>query len=78
MKLKGIVTWFNDSKGYGFIETPEVKQIFCHYSAIEEGTFKTLEEGQEVSFELIEGPKGPQAMNIVKIGKIVPLEGGEQ
>src|SRR5438067_6154037 len=60
----GKVKWFNDAKGYGFIETTEGKDIFVHYSAIVKDGFKTLAEGQEVSFEIVEGAKGPQAANV--------------
>jgi len=61
----GTVKWFNDSKGYGFI-TPDDKSedLFAHFSAIQMGGFKTLKEGQKVSFEVTQGPKGKQASNI--------------
>ncbi len=62
--LAGKVKWFNDAKGYGFIETTEGKDIFVHYSAIVKEGFKTLAEGQEVTFEVVEGNKGPQAANV--------------
>ena len=62
--LAGKVKWFNDAKGYGFIETHEGKDIFVHYSAIVKEGFKTLAEGQEVTFEVVEGNKGPQAANV--------------
>ncbi len=62
----GIVQWFNDSKGYGFIkEVGKDESIFAHYTAIMTDGFKTLAEGQRVDFDLIEGPKGPQAANIL-------------
>ena len=62
---KGTVKWFNDAKGFGFInEDDKSDDIFAHYSAILTGGFKTLKEGQRVSFELVSGPKGPQAFNI--------------
>ncbi len=64
----GKVKWFNDSKGFGFIEgNEEGEDIFVHYSSIQEEGFKTLKEGEEVSFDVIEGPKGPQAANVVRI-----------
>ena len=65
--VQGKVKWFNETKGFGFIE-PEGggKDIFVHYSAIQDQGFKTLREGQEVSFEVTEGPKGPQAINVTK------------
>lgn len=64
----GKVKWFNNDKGYGFIER-EGKDIFVHYSAIEPGErgFKTLEEGQEVEFDVVQGPKGPQAENVFRL-----------
>ncbi len=61
---EGKVKWFNDAKGYGFIETTEGKDIFVHYSAISKEGFKTLAEGQEVTFEIVQGQKGPQAANV--------------
>lgn len=61
---EGKVKWFNDAKGYGFIETSEGKDIFVHYSAISKEGFKTLAEGQEVIFEIVQGQKGPQAANV--------------
>jgi len=70
---KGRVKWFNDSKGYGFIEvdtTPDetaVKDVFVHYSSIQGEGFKTLKEGQEVTFEVVDGAKGPQAANVVRV-----------
>ena len=67
MKIQGTVKWYNDSKGYGFLETPEHKEIFAHYTAIINEGFKTLVEGQSVTFEMIDGPKGPQAMNIERV-----------
>jgi len=63
----GVVKWFNAEKGYGFIQLEEGNDIFVHYSAIQEEGFKTLEEGQEVSFEIVEGERGPQASNVVKL-----------
>lgn len=63
----GLVKWFNDAKGYGFIKRDgDERDIFVHYSAILGEGFKTLAEGQAVEFELIEGPKGPQATNVQK------------
>jgi len=59
------VKWFNDAKGYGFIETAEGKDVFVHYSAIQKEGFKTLAEGQQVEFEVVQGPKGLQAANVV-------------
>ena len=61
----GKVKWFNDSKGYGFIESEDGEDCFVHFSAIQGDGFKTLREGQEVEFEKTEGQKGPQASNVV-------------
>jgi CspA family cold shock protein len=60
-RLQGKVKWFNESKGFGFIEREEGKDVFVHFSAIRGDGFKTLTEGQQVEFEVTEGPKGPQA-----------------
>jgi CspA family cold shock protein len=65
--LKGTVKWFNESKGYGFIEQEEGKDIFVHYSAIEGSGFKTLNEGDKVEFDVVDGPKGPAAANVTKV-----------
>ena len=62
--VNGKVKWFSNQKGYGFIETDDGKDIFVHFSAIESEGFKTLGQGQEVEFEISEGPKGPQAANV--------------
>ena len=67
MKLTGKVKWFNDSKGYGFIEQEGGRDIFVHYTAIQGDGFKSLAEGQKVEFEIVEGAKGPQATNVSKI-----------
>lgn len=65
---QGKVKWFNNQKGYGFIEGPSGGQdIFVHYSAIQGQGFKTLTEGQEVSFDVVEGPKGKQASNVLLV-----------
>jgi cold shock protein len=67
MKLTGRVKWFNDSKGFGFIEQEGGRDIFVHYTAIQGDGFKSLAEGQKVEFEIIEGTKGPQATQVVKL-----------
>lgn len=63
----GTVKWFNAEKGYGFISQESGDDVFVHFSAIQGNGFKTLEEGQKVSFEIEEGPRGAQASNVVKL-----------
>jgi CspA family cold shock protein len=63
----GTVKWFNDSKGYGFIEQEGGPDVFVHYSAIRGGGFRSLGEGDRVEFEVVRGPKGDQASNVVKV-----------
>lgn len=62
----GTVKWFNAEKGYGFIQVEGGNDVFVHFSAIQEEGFKSLEEGQAVTFEIVEGDRGPQAANVVK------------
>ena len=62
----GKVKWFNDSKGFGFIERSEGGDIFVHYTAIQNDGYKTLNEGQDVEFDVYDGPKGPQAQNVMR------------
>ncbi|MGE5606484.1 MAG: cold shock domain-containing protein [Bacteroidota bacterium] len=64
--MQGKVKWFNAEKGFGFIEREGGKDVFVHFSAIEMEGFKTLEEGQLVEFEIVEGERGPQAAHVVK------------
>jgi CspA family cold shock protein len=68
MRTSGTVKWFNDSKGYGFI-TPQngERDCFVHYSAIQGNGFRTLAEGDQVEFEIVEGEKGPAAQNVTKL-----------
>ncbi|AQS60317.1 cold shock domain-containing protein [Desulforamulus aeronauticus] len=64
--MLGKVKWFNAEKGYGFIEREEGGDVFVHFSAIQEEGFKSLAEGQEVEFDIVEGARGPQAANVYK------------
>ncbi|HEX8177891.1 MAG TPA: cold shock domain-containing protein [Pyrinomonadaceae bacterium] len=67
-RIRSRVKWFSNAKGFGFIEGPDGgADIFVHYSAIKEDGFKSLAEGQEVEFEISQGPKGPQAEKVVKL-----------
>ncbi|MDY5846849.1 MAG: cold-shock protein [Bariatricus sp.] len=64
---KGTVKWFNNQKGYGFISDEAHNDIFVHYSGLNMEGYKSLEEGQEVEFEIFQGEKGPQAVNVTKL-----------
>ncbi len=64
--LTGKVKWFNAEKGFGFIEREDGDDVFVHFSAIQSDGFKTLEEGEEVDFEIVEGDRGPQAANVIR------------
>ncbi|MFD1736752.1 cold-shock protein CspD [Bacillus salitolerans] len=65
--MQGKVKWFNAEKGFGFIEREDGDDVFVHFSAIQTDGFKTLEEGQSVEFEIVEGNRGPQAANVTKL-----------
>ena len=65
--INGTVKWFNESKGYGFISREDGSDVFVHYSSIDGGGFKTLLEGDSVSFEIEDGSKGPKAINVTKM-----------
>jgi CspA family cold shock protein len=65
--VRGTVKWFNNQKGYGFITPESGADVFAHHSAIQDEGFKSLEEGQEVEFEIVTGPKGKQATMVVKV-----------
>ncbi len=65
--MKGTVKWFNSSKGFGFITPESGEDVFVHFSAIKGDGYKSLDEGQEVEFDVTEGPKGAQASNVVSL-----------
>ncbi|MGA0351291.1 MAG: cold shock domain-containing protein [Acholeplasmataceae bacterium] len=64
--MKGVVKWFDSDKGYGFISSEEGKDVFVHFSAIQSEGYKTLQEGDQVEFDVSDGDRGPQAANVVK------------
>ncbi|QQK75518.1 cold shock domain-containing protein [Salicibibacter cibarius] len=64
--MKGTVKWFNAEKGFGFIEREDGDDVFVHFSAIQAEGFKTLDDGETVEFEIVEGDRGPQAANVVR------------
>ena len=65
--MTGVVKWFDSKKGYGFISDAEGNDVFVHYTGLNMDGYKTLEEGQEVEFDVTEGTKGPQAVNVTKL-----------
>lgn len=66
-KIEGTVKWFNGTKGFGFIQREGGKDVFVHFSAIQGGGFKSLDEGDRVEFTVVQGDKGPQAQDVVKL-----------
>ncbi|RDV39475.1 cold-shock protein [Lujinxingia vulgaris] len=66
-RLVGSVKWFSEQKGFGFISQPNGEDVFCHFSAIQSSGFKTLREDQQVEFEVEQGPKGLQAVNVIPL-----------
>lgn len=69
MRERGKVKWFNGSKGYGFISRDQGGDVFVHFSAIQDSGFRTLDEGEEVEFEVGQSPKGPQATNVTRLSQ---------
>ncbi|PGM87874.1 cold-shock protein [Bacillus cereus] len=67
MNMQGRVKWFNAEKGFGFIEREDGDDVFVHFSAIQQDGYKSLEEGQQVEFDIVDGSRGPQAANVVKL-----------
>jgi cold shock protein len=68
-RISGTVKWFNSQKGYGFIQREGGPDVFVHYSAIQSNGYRELAEGDRVEFEITSGPKGPQATNVLRLGK---------
>lgn len=65
--MQGIVKWFNNQKGYGFISQEDGSEVFVHYTGITGDGFRTVEEGQKVEYDVIDGSKGPQAVNVTRV-----------
>jgi CspA family cold shock protein len=70
-RIKGKVKWFNNAKGYGFIGRDDGPDVFVHYSGISADGYKSLQEGDDVEFEIVDGQKGPQAANVTKLAQAV-------
>jgi CspA family cold shock protein len=70
-RMTGKVKWFNPTKGFGFIAVPSGQDVFVHHTAIQMNGFRTLEEGDDVEFEIQDGPKGPKALNVTRAGEPV-------
>jgi CspA family cold shock protein len=66
-RITGTVKWFNNSKGFGFLGQGDGPDVFCHYSGIEADGYKSLKEGDEVEFDIVQGPKGPQADKVIRV-----------
>jgi cold shock protein len=74
-QYKGIVKWFNNVKGYGFLGRDDGNDVFVHFSSIQKDGYKSLKEGDEVIFDIVQGAKGPQADHVARQSKSIPSEG---